>query len=352
MRKQVNHKTLILARESRGYTQTELADTIGIPQSVISKLENGTLHTAEKYLTKISEELNYPNDFFYQQLEIYPPNLHYRKRTVIPSKTRDMAEAMMNIYRTNIDLLLKGVVTPEVKFPILDEDRIQDPIEVATFIRHYWQLPRGRIENLAQLLESKGIIIVYCDFFTDKIDGRSMITEKGNYIIFLNKNAPGDRQRFTLAHEFAHIVLHLNSPSSLDRDVEDEANQFACEFLMPAQEIKPQVAGSRLTIPKLADLKRFWKVSMQAILKWSERLGVITTSQARYLWSQFNAMSIRRKEPVEIPIEKTEILEGIIRTYLNKLSYSKQQLAKLLCLNMSDYERLYSFKISPLVITR
>lgn len=351
MDKKLNYRTLALARESRGYSQTELAEEIGVPQSVISRLESGSL-LLDAYIKKISDKLQYPSEFFYQQFDIYPPNLHYRKRAVIPAKTKDKAEAMMNIYRANIDALVKGVSVPDVKFPIMDENRLSNPIEVATFIRNYWNLPKGRIENLTQILEERGILVVKCDFFPDQIDGRSMITSSGNYIIFLNSNKPGDRQRFTLAHEFAHLVLHINSPNSLERDVETEANRFASEFLMPSQELIPQIGGSKLTIPKLADLKRFWKVSMQAILSWSEHLGIVTKSQARYLWSQFNSMSIRIKEPVEIPAENSELLEKLITAYLTNLKYSHDELARFLCLNVKDYEKMYKFSPPTMAIAR
>lgn len=352
MKGQINYKTIALARESRGYTQTELSEAMGVQQSIVSKLESGALIPDDKYVNKLVEILKYPRNFFYQQIEIYPPNLHYRKRADVPSKIKGMAEATMNIYRSNLDVLLKGVELPDGGIPILDDYRTENPIEVATFMRHYWNIPKGRIENLTQLLEDKGIMVIHCDFFTDKIDGRSMVTSKGNFIIFINKNKPGDRQRYTLAHEFAHIVLHIHSQHSLDRDIEHDANLFACEFLMPSQEIAPQIAGSKLTIPKLADLKRFWKVSMQAILKWADHLNLVTKSHARYLWSQFNSLSIRLKEPVEVAKEKTALLEKVINAYLFDLRYTKQALADLLCLNIAEFESRFTIEQVPLRILR
>ncbi|MBK7012326.1 MAG: ImmA/IrrE family metallo-endopeptidase [Xanthomonadales bacterium] len=45
-------------------------------------------------------------------------------------------------------------------------------------------------------------------------------------MIFINKDVPGDRWRFTLAHELAHLVMHdIPKP-----DMEDEADEFASEF--------------------------------------------------------------------------------------------------------------------------
>ena len=54
-----------LARESRGYTQTELADILGIQQSNLSRMERGDIGVKEDILNNLCEKLNYPKDFFY-----------------------------------------------------------------------------------------------------------------------------------------------------------------------------------------------------------------------------------------------------------------------------------------------
>jgi len=59
--------------------------------------------------------------------------------------------------------------------------------------------------------------------------------------IFVNSNDPATRQRFTLAHELGHAILHSNEnivdyrknfTNTTDRK-EVEANKFAAELLMP-----------------------------------------------------------------------------------------------------------------------
>ena len=73
-------------------------------------------------------------------------------------------------------------------------------------------------------------------------------------IIGVNANHHRNRQRFTIAHEFAHYILHDSQPFHIDKinvgfirrnrdskssegtDVEEkEANLFAAELLMPKQ---------------------------------------------------------------------------------------------------------------------
>ncbi len=62
--------------------------------------------------------------------------------------------------------------------------------------------------------------------------------------------------RFSLAHELGHLVMHYYFIPSEATSVEDEANEFASEFLMHEREIRPQL--KRLTLPILATLKQQW----------------------------------------------------------------------------------------------
>ena len=68
-------------------------------------------------------------------------------------------------------------------------------------------------------------------------------------LFFVNENLPGDRLRWTLAHEVGHAVMHRNPTG----DVEGEANRFASEFLMPRDQIAHQLDA--ITLEKAAALK-------------------------------------------------------------------------------------------------
>lgn len=347
-----NPKTLIIARETRGLTQQELAEKINLPQSSLSKIENGYQNAEDDFLKIISDALSYPQSFFCQEMDIYPPNLHYRKRSDVPAKVLSTVEGIMNIYRVNIQKLLKSIDIPFTKLPVLEGKTKRSPRDAARALRQFWRIPRGPIDNMIKTVEDHGIIVIAMDFGTDKIDGRSMVTSTGKFIIFINKNLSGDRQRLSLAHELAHIILHLYSPEVFEIDIEGEAKEFASEFLMPEMEIKPQLMGSKLTMQKLADLKRYWKASMQAILYWAETLKMVTTNQARYLWAQFNILKIKIVEPIPIPAEKPSLLNEIISSFLKDLGYSHGELAAVLDLEINDFKYKYLSETGLLRIIR
>lgn len=61
--------------------------------------------------------------------------------------------------------------------------------------------------------------------------GFAEYTTSGEYVIFYDSSQPITTQRFTIAHEIGHILLHhFNYPNE---NREQEANMFAARLLMP-----------------------------------------------------------------------------------------------------------------------
>jgi len=152
----------------------------------------------------------------------------------------------------------------------------------------------------------------------------------------------GDRIRYSLAHELGHIVMHRIPHDK----IEDEANYFAGEFLLPENEIRAYL--SNISIESLANLKRYWKVSMQAILVHAYRLNKITYNQYSYMWRRMSQLGYKLKEPIEIPREKPMLLQELVNVYIQEYGYSKGELKFLLHLNDEDYEKFNPPHISTL----
>jgi Zn-dependent peptidase ImmA (M78 family) len=178
------------------------------------------------------------------------------------------------------------------------------------------------------------------DFETDKIDGRTILTNTGHPIIFINANASGDRQRLTLAHEIGHLILHLGNMPLFGRDEEAEAWNFGMEFLMPIAEVKYDFNNS-INLEKLADLKRVWKVSMQSILYRIQDKGLATYNQCRYLWSQFSTRGWKKAEPIEIPKETPTLISRMVNMFISDLGYTKDEMANILNVEKEEFENRY-----------
>ena len=130
-------------------------------------------------------------------------------------------------------------------------------------------------------------------------------------LVLLGDHAPADRQRFTLAHELAHAVMH-QVPTE---DQESEADRFASELLMPASAVRAQMDG--LTVPKLAKLKSEWGVSMAALLRRGRDLGGIGDARYRALNIELSRAGYRKNEPVRVLPEVPTLLPRVIQERLS-----------------------------------
>lgn len=103
--------------------------------------------------------------------------------------------------------------------------------------------------SLMEIAEKLGYKVV-CFKVNDKnanVSGAVLYDEK---TIYLNPYDNRERQRFTLAHEIAHIVLghktdgkYIDYRDCIDKPITQEeidANKFAAELLMPTEEFKKQ----------------------------------------------------------------------------------------------------------------
>ena len=72
------------------------------------------------------------------------------------------------------------------------------------------------------------------------------------FFICYNQNNYKWRNRFTIAHEFGHIVLHKDITDS--KMLEKEANMFASRILMPMVLIKELNISTPETLSKLCDV--------------------------------------------------------------------------------------------------
>ena len=333
-----NREILALAREARGYTQSELSTILNIEQGTISKIENGTLVISEYIEKAIPEVLDFPKELFYTNKKVIKVEGHYRKKITLPVKELKKYRALMTFVEWNVNTLSDAVNFPPPNIPSWDVEMEGKPTDAARYVREYWKIPRGRIDDLATIMEDNGIIIAALDL--DNMDGLCTYSSEYNLpIVYINRKRPADRTRFNLAHELFHYVAHFGKKISDGRDIDVEANEFASEFLMPSNEIKPQLIG--LTIDKLADLKRYWKVSMAAILMKSKSLGMVTENQYKYLWRQMGELGYRTNEPITIAGDNVSMLRELVNMYVKEFGYTKEELAKTLYLTPNNLEVIY-----------
>jgi Zn-dependent peptidase ImmA (M78 family)/DNA-binding XRE family transcriptional regulator len=345
---------LRLRRQLRKLSQAQLARLVGMNQGHLSKIESGILDPPEGLIKRLSEKLDCPPSFFLHSDRVYglPVSVHpmFRKRSTASKRELDRIHAELNVRLIHIRRLLEAVeINAKARLPQLDIDEYDGDIEtIADLVRRTWLLPPGPIEDLTNTVEEAGCIVIHCDFPSGKVDGVTMSVPGLPPCIFLNRNQPADRMRFSLAHEIGHLVLHeLPTP-----EMEDQANAFAAAFLMPAADIRSQFG--HVTIKRLAFLKKVWRVAMAALLMRAKRLGVVNESQNQYLWRQMSRAGYRTREPAstEFPEETPGVLPEIIRAHLEELGYSIRELSEVLSMHEHEFRDYYGFGGGHLRVVR
>ncbi len=342
-----NHHMMTLARDARGLTQAELADQLKVGQGTLSKYETGFSDPPKEFVDELCGVLKFPSSFFYEPGRPYGlPPFHYRKRKKLSKKVLARIIAEMNIRRLHLAKLLISFEGRTNGFiPEIDRDEYRgkgksylSPDEAARLVRESWMLPSGPIPNMVDLLESNGGVVVPCDFGTDLLDAMSQRIDGLPVLFFINVNAPADRVRHTLAHELGHMVLHTVTLKA-DEVMEDEADAFAGAFLLPADEIRPQLR--KFDLRQLANLKGYWKVSMAAIAVRAARLKLITPYQSKMFWIEMGKLGYRKREPNEPEKEQPKLFRQMVSFHMKRLGYSISEMARLLHLQASEFEEMY-----------
>lgn len=118
--------------------------------------------------------------------------------------------------------------------------------------------------DVNKIVKELGIHLQGVEF--QKADGSMRTYSDGIWVINYNKTHAEERQRFTIAHEFGHIVLeHSHLDGSTSQPVHDcqekEANTFARELLIPTPDLKKFVGDKNKT---LEDISMRYAVSKEA----------------------------------------------------------------------------------------
>lgn len=342
--KQINRKMIEIARLSRGLSQKELAEQIGVEQSTLSKIENEELSIKHELLKAIAQICKYPVDFFYEDIKLLSPLVvHYRKRKSIDINHIAFVEANLYIRKHAIKKLLKSIELPNKVYD-LNPYKCESPENAARILREKWFVPKGPIQNLVELVERAGIIVLHVERNNPKLMGELLPDEHGLNVIYINKDMPIDRQRFTLAHELGHLMMHCGGDYFPNlEEAETEAHRFAGEFLMPEEEIKSSLYFD-LSIPKLGDLKRHWKCSMSSIIMRAHSIGAIDKEEQQKLFKQMSFAGYNKIEPsFGLKVENPVLFHQLINLHLTELEYTETELAGMLKILVSEFHNISQF---------
>lgn len=309
------HQLLSIARTARALSQSALASKMGTSQTQVSALESGRVPLEGQYLSSAATALELPEAFFGQ----LPPRhatdtspFHYRKLQSVGATKQGQIHSKLQMLQLQVEELLRDDVDRsafEGFRPFEVEEYRGGAREVAQLVRVSWGLPVGPVANAIHLVEQAGALVILCDFGTTAVDGLSRFVAGLPPMIFLNQSAPPDRMRRTVVHETGHLIMHVGRTPT--PTLEEQADDFASEFLMPTREIRRDFAMG-VDLQRLAGLKLKWGVSMQSLVMRANELGIIDAKKKKSLFVQMSMRGWRTREPVHVEPELPTALRGII----------------------------------------
>lgn len=339
--KEFNPEMLVLAREARQLSQSELAKQASLSQAEVSRYENGTRVPSDEHIDLLANALGFLRTHFFQWDRPYglgSNGLYHRKQRTLSVKELNRLIAQINLFRFFAQRLLRSV---DIEFyetipQFTPEDFNGDIEAIAENVRASWKLPAGPIHDLVGVLENAGCIIHRINFGNRKIDALAQWNPPSPPIILVNSEAPGDRLRFTLAHELGHLVMH-DYPKT--NDIEKEADQFASAFLMPKRDIISDLQG--MTLQQLSQLKPYWRVSMAALIRRAYDLQTITERQYRSFNTKLNQYGYHFNESISIAQEQPTLLQEMIDAHLQELHYTLQDISEFAHIGVKEFEEVY-----------
>jgi Zn-dependent peptidase ImmA (M78 family)/DNA-binding XRE family transcriptional regulator len=294
------------ARELAGLNKTELADKLEVTVAAITQWENGVKHPIAANSAAISRELQFPMPLLFRPipagLSIKGPLSFRSWSSAATRRANRKAMRFAELVAEGFLWLDEKISFPKKHIPEIDSSDLdsEKTIEAATICRREWGLGDRPILKLGELFESKGIVLSSTTFDDGRFDAFSCIINRRPFIFLGEDKKDMARARFNAAHEYGHLALHQHYSDEdfldpeIHKRVEAEANLFASAFLMPKDLFKFDVID--ISLNGFLKQKPKWGASVQAMVRWSYDLGLITQSQYGELFHQMGAKGWRRPQ--------------------------------------------------------
>jgi Zn-dependent peptidase ImmA (M78 family)/DNA-binding XRE family transcriptional regulator len=335
------------ARKAAGLSTRALGEQAGISAMAISKYETGKSVPSSAVLLSLSKALGVKVEYFFRPMKVTLEEVEYRKHAHVRKRLLEQidADVIEQVERfIELEYFLPGGPIKSFKLPMQLPQRVEayEEIEhVAVSVRNHWKLGLNPIPDLTDTLEERGIKIFQSEALHDhNFDGLAAHVD-GVPVIVVGKGWPGDRQRFTLAHELGHLLLK----GRLAPKLEDEAaaNRFAGAFLVPESEVRKELGEHRTWLEpnELCVLKKTYGLSMQGWMHRANDLGILSDGNYLRMVRYFSARAWRKTEPCdEYPREEPKLFEQLVFRALAEELISESKAAELLKKSHTEFRAL------------
>lgn len=323
-------KNLKFYRLRSGLTQQELAERVGIGAMAISNYEKGKRQPNYQTVIDLADKLGVAIGALLSDLpdneELVPGNfrdsgmteteISYVEEYITRSVQAFLAVSeWLGMPRASNNLKVKKSASADFKLD-LEARNVRQTLGVAS---------QGPIGNIVSVIENLGIFVVEVDDVGSGFSGYATYGIKsGLNVLAINKNMSPVRKRFTLVHEFIHILYDA------DETVVDD---IAGRVLLPTDDLKRELGYKRNSI-SYADISFIhdeYGVSAACIAYRAYQEGIIS----RDLYYSVKDIRIGNQR---IPDEYPTRLKQLVCRAVNEKEIGISKAAELLGVSYSEAE--------------
>lgn len=308
-------------RLRRIFTQKELAGKLNKPTSWVSKVENGTIALEGRDLDAWASALQVKPSLLMEKLPDVEESAAYFRKYDIPQKIVKFIKSEASIRTHTVTKLAKAAgISLKPKYIEFDCSTTEDGVlGVARYYRQRWGVGNDPIKHIAGLIENEGVHITPMPKQVTKVAGFSTHKHDGTCnITMFNTLLHGNTQRFTIAHEFGHLVLDRLSPELDYKEKERRADAFAGELLAPYLYLQNDIRALRKNdVASLLRLSAHWGLHPKSFITRGKLEGDISEFQATDWYKSLGRSTkiLIDATPTPYPVEL-----NLIGTYVEDLS--------------------------------
>lgn len=315
------------ARDVAGLTQEAVSRVLGISRTAIALIENGTRSVSSFELDRMAQLYKREmQDFFttesdpqnalaglfraHSDIAENPQFVNALRHCVCVGRELTNIERAAGIARDPTSAVRYRVSAPRSRF-----EAIRQGASIADQERRRLGIGQAPMPDVAELLEKHGIRTAIVDLPQD-ISGLTLIDAEAGPLIAVNRREHILRRNFSLAHEYAHVLVDCDATGRISRSseraelLEVRANSFAANLLMPEAGVREMlealgknpesrllaeipIDGERVTGIEARGMSAAAKIQMHDVVLMAHHFGV---SRQVVLYRLRNLRAISNRE--------------------------------------------------------
>jgi Zn-dependent peptidase ImmA (M78 family)/DNA-binding XRE family transcriptional regulator len=253
-------RRLRAAREACHLTQDDVARHLDVSRSTVAQMELGNRAVTSLELDKLAylygrdiraflaDEFR-PQDALVALFRRHPDMIRNDQILAAARGSLAAGREVTNLERLlGVDVDLAALPAYSLKPPATKWEAIQQGERIAAEERRRLGLADAPLPSIAEVLEAQGVRTAQAELPED-VSGLTVAEPDVGALVVVNRAHVPWRRRFSLAHEYGHVLLDRDQQGAIsrgaDRDAlpEVRANAFAAAVLMPRDGVEAFLQG-------------------------------------------------------------------------------------------------------------